>query len=71
MHYRASSVLRPCDVAHLFNGTASRHDVIIRVYLVGASNVAPMVHHSLHDASLHFPRLHLGTNKLHHGIQQT
>ena len=26
MHYRASSGLRTCDVAHLSNGTASRHD---------------------------------------------
>lgn len=42
---------------------------VIRVYLVGASNVVPMAYPRLHDASLHFTRLHLSPDNRHHGLQ--
>jgi len=44
---------------------------MIRVYLVGASNGVLMAYRGLHNASLHFTRLHLSPDNLHHGIQQT
>lgn len=44
---------------------------VIRVYLVGASDVVLMAYRGLHDASLHFTSLHLSPDNFHHGLQQT